>query len=299
MFITSTEAPIDHWVTQLNQGYQRFHQNHPKSAESAHLFDYAARFILRTLAQSNAPYHNVEHTVLVALTGQEMLQGKHRRDQDVTAGDWFHFILSLLCHDIGYVRGVCQLDYVNLGLYATGVGNHQVGLAPTATDASLATYHVDRSKQFVQETFQHYPNIDIAAIQHNIEFTRFPHPLDATPPTPQSYAGLARAADLVGQLSDPNYLDKLPDLFSEFVETGFHKVLGYQQAQDLQADYPRFFRQILPGLQAGLDYLDCTYNGRQILANLCRNVAIAEQKSPAAMPPLNSRHNQTIWKIAA
>jgi len=24
--------------------------------------------------------------------------------------DWLHFIISLLCHGIGYVRGICQGD---------------------------------------------------------------------------------------------------------------------------------------------------------------------------------------------
>jgi hypothetical protein len=27
-----------------------------------------------------------------------------------TPRDWLHFIVSLLCHDIGYVRGVCLSD---------------------------------------------------------------------------------------------------------------------------------------------------------------------------------------------
>ncbi|HBB33823.1 MAG TPA: metal-dependent phosphohydrolase, partial [Cyanobacteria bacterium UBA9273] len=56
---------------------------------------------------SDALYHNVEHTILVTLVGQEILRGKHIRDGGVSCEDWLHFIISLLCHDIGYVKGVC------------------------------------------------------------------------------------------------------------------------------------------------------------------------------------------------
>ena len=28
----------------------------------------------------------------------------------VNPRDWLHFIVSLLCHDIGYVRGICRGD---------------------------------------------------------------------------------------------------------------------------------------------------------------------------------------------
>ncbi len=287
MFLSPPEAPIADFVARLNQGYQRFYQHHPQDAEYADLFDQSARFILRLLAQSNAPYHNLDHTVLVTLTGQAILCGKQLKEQTVTRHDWLHFILSLLCHDVGYVRGACQADQVDQHIYATGREGDPIMLAPTATDASLAAYHVDRSKQFVQETFQQHPQIDIAFIQHNIERTRFPIRPDVTHQDTHSYAGLARAADLVGQLSDPNYLDKLPDLFCEFTETGVHKALGYENVQDVQADYPRFFRQILPYLQGGLNYLDWTPNGRQILAHLYRNVAIAEQSASAPLDSLS------------
>jgi hypothetical protein len=65
---------------------------------------------MENIANSDAPYHNVEHTMMVTLVGQEILRGKHIREGGVTPRDWLHFISSLLCHDIGYVRGVCSRD---------------------------------------------------------------------------------------------------------------------------------------------------------------------------------------------
>ena len=60
---------------------------------------------MEIIANSDAPYHNAEHTMMVTLVGQEILRGKHIREGGVTPRDWLHFISSLLCHDIGYVRG--------------------------------------------------------------------------------------------------------------------------------------------------------------------------------------------------
>src|SRR4029453_12190281 len=51
--------------------------------------------------------------------GQEILRGKHVREGGVSPRDWMHFILSLLCHDIGYVRGVCRED--RNSVYTTGM----------------------------------------------------------------------------------------------------------------------------------------------------------------------------------
>ena len=61
-------------------------------------------------ADSDALYHDVEHILMVTLAGQEILLGKHIREGGITPDDWLHFMVSLLCHDIGYVRGVCVGD---------------------------------------------------------------------------------------------------------------------------------------------------------------------------------------------
>ena len=54
-----------------------------------------------------------------------------------------------------------------------------------------------------------------------------------------------RAADLIGQLADTNYLRKQTALFDEFRETGMSNKLGYNSVADLRANYPDFFWQSL------------------------------------------------------
>jgi hypothetical protein len=93
----------------------------------------------------------MNHTIMVTLVGQEILLGKHTSEGGVTPHDWLHFMISLLCHDIGYVRGVCWGD--RNGHYVCNEDGDLVPITAGATDASLTPYHVTRSKLFVRERF--------------------------------------------------------------------------------------------------------------------------------------------------
>jgi hypothetical protein len=145
---------------------------------------WAGSMALENIANSDALYHNVEHTILVALVGQEMLRGKHIREGGVSCEDWLHFIISLVCHDIGYVKGVCRDDRDREHLYATGQGDTMVELRPGASDASLTPYHVDRGKRFIEERFGGNRIIDANLIKRNVELTRFPYRRKKTTKTP-------------------------------------------------------------------------------------------------------------------
>jgi hypothetical protein len=71
--------------------------------------DEAARLVIERIASSDALYHNSEHTALVTLCVQDILRGR-RLERIVTPSDWGHTMLAALCHDIGYVRGICTGD---------------------------------------------------------------------------------------------------------------------------------------------------------------------------------------------
>jgi hypothetical protein len=184
-------------------------------------------------------------------------------------------VLALLCHDIGYVRGVCQAD--RPGEYTTGRDGHLVPLPPGATDAALTPYHVDRGQQFIRERFGGHALLEAEALAAMIERTRFPVPNDQAHQGTADYPGLVRAADLIGQLADPHYLRKLPALFYEFAETGTNAALGYHTPEDLRTAYPRFFWHIVHRyIQEGLRYLHVTQDGQQWIANLYAHVFALE-----------------------
>jgi hypothetical protein len=230
----------------------------------------AARLVFERLSLSDALYHNAEHTAFVTLVGQDMLRGL-RLKREVTAEDWLHFTLATLTHDIGYVRGVCHGD--RDGSYVINNKGERFSPPRGASDASLAPYHIDRSKIAVRERFGVHPLIDAERLARAIELTRFPVPQDDDHRETQTEAGLVRAADLIGQLADPFYPRKLNALFYEFQEIGLNDQLGYHSPADIAVSYPRFFwTKVQPYVPEAMSCLALTVEGRQWTANLYSNV---------------------------
>ena len=263
---------IDHFVEHLRQHYSRMYGS--LEPDYPNIIGFCGRLALENIANSDALYHDVNHTILVTEVGQEILRGKHLSEGGVTPRDWLHFVVSLLCHDIGYVRGVCLND--RPGKYVIDGEGRTVSPPPGATDAYMTPYHVFRSQQFVRERFGRVPAIDVKTICANIANTRFPVPEGQMTDT-RSDPALVRSADLIGQLADTGYLLKLAALFREFAETGANKALGYSHPDDLRVSYPKFFWQLVaPLIQDALDYLEITQEGKQWTANLFAHVFIEE-----------------------
>jgi len=272
-----TELVINAFVESLQQDYRRTYGVLEPSYPG--IIAWAGHMALESIANSDALYHDVEHTIMVTLVGQEILKGKHLREGGVSPRDWVHFMLSLLCHDIGYVRGVCRGD--RNGVYTTGLDEQTITLSPGASDAALTPYHVDRGKHFVRERFGGHTIIDAEVVAANIERTRFPVPLDGDHHGTDDYPGLVRAADLIGQLASPSHMRKLPALFYEFEETGVNAALGYNNPDDLRASYPSFFWQVVtPYIQDGIRHLRVTQTGKQWIANLHAHVFAVEHDEP-------------------
>ena len=122
---------------------------------------------------------------------------------------------------------------------------------------------------FVRERFASESAIDTETVAQYIEMTRFPVPAQAAYAATDSLAALVRAADLIGQMADPQYLQKLSRLFAEFVETGEAKRLKFTTPTDLRAGFPDFFyKQVHPYIGDGVAYLKRTQEGHQWIANL-------------------------------
>ena len=272
-----TQIVIETFVSELKLTYERTYGLLEPSYPG--VIGFVARLSLENISSSDAAYHDVNHTIMVTSVGQEILRGRHLSVGGVTPQDWLHFIVSLLCHDIGYVRGVCRGD--GDGLYVTNLAGDKVSLPEGATDAALTPYHVARSKLFVRERFGKIglSQINSSQIEANIEHTRFPVPQDEEHAPTGDLPGLLRAADLIGQLADINYLRKTSALFNEFRETGMSEALKYNSAADLRANYPQFFWQVVrPYIEDALRHLRVTQEGKLWIANLYANVFSMEHK---------------------
>lgn len=114
-----TETMIRYSIADLQTGYRQVYGSFkPKYAD---LIAQAAMITLTAIAHTDALYHDVEHTILVTMVGQEILRGKYLLEGAVTPPEWTHFILALLCHDLGYLKGICRNDQPDQHRYATGV----------------------------------------------------------------------------------------------------------------------------------------------------------------------------------
>lgn len=276
-----TKVVIDAFETHLRDAYLSTYTTLEPSYPG--IISYVSRMALEIIANSDAPYHDLHHTMGVTLVGQEILKGRHLRDGGVTPQDWLHFTISLLCHDIGYVRGICRHD--RDGRYVINTAQETVAVAPGATDAALTPYHVERGKIFVRERFGNNSNIDAEVICANIEYTQFPVPAENRKNSGPNYPDLLRAADLIGQMADPNYMRRISALFMEFQETGACNDLGYRSAADLRGAYPTFFwTMVRPYIGDGLRYLGMTQNGKQWIANLYGHVFAEEHDLPSLGP---------------
>ncbi len=259
----------------LNEGLRQAFPHIPASSRA--LLGEASADAMTRLQGCNALYHNYEHTILVTLVGQQILLGKIAGGEPVTPSDWLNTIISLLYHDIGYVRRLCAGDGED-GLLASGIGDERIRPPEGSSDASLLPFHVNRGKCYVAERYDGHTLLDVEAIRENIERTRFPIPSDEAYLATGDWPGLVRGADLIGQLADRRYLQKLPAVFYEFEEVGFNRLLGYKTPRDLLHGYPEFFeRQVEPCLGDSLALLRATEAGRRIVDDLYRNVEQARR----------------------
>ncbi len=240
----------------------------------AELVPSVARLALECIGNSDALYHNTEHTMLVTLVGYDIMKGRSLLTP-TSASDYAHLLVACLLHDIGYVRGILAGD--DDDGYVIDAKGGKTRLARGASDAALTPYHVERSKMFVVERMATIDLLDTARIARAIESTRFPTAAMA-PESGEEEGSLVRAADLIGQLGDPHYLRKANALYYEFEEVGMNKQLGYASPADLTVLYPQFYyNSVAPHVQTAIRYLNVTSSGRQWIASLYSNVFRAER----------------------
>ena len=273
--LNPTALMAGHFGDYLSDLYLQYFSN--RKPEYAAYIGGAARLVLERLGNSDALYHDVEHTMMVTSVGQQILRGR-LLSEALTPEDWLHYTCALLVHDIGYVRGACKGDGANDVVVDDNGG--RVTPPRGASDAFLAPYHIERGKIYARERFKDSDYVDEERIAHSIELTRFPVPAEDDYLETKSEAALVRAADLIGQLADPFYHRKVNALYYEFAEIGMTEKLDYHSPADVVEKYPEFFWNcVQPYIQPALRYLELTTEGKQWVANLYNNVFQVEHRA--------------------
>src|SRR6059058_1277596 len=104
------------------------------NADLIELVQSGARLALECIGNSDALYHNVEHTMLVTLVGYDIMKGRALL-RPTYATDVAHLLVACLLHDIGYVRGILNGDGED-GYVVDPKGN-KVKLPRGSSDAAL------------------------------------------------------------------------------------------------------------------------------------------------------------------
>lgn len=152
----------------------------------------------------NLRYHDLTHTLAVTLAVTRLLHGAVESGQTLSARDWEIGVISALMHDTGYI----QRDGDTAG-----------------TGAKYTLTHIGRSIAFIHEYYREHPAFrgNLKTFQAILECTGVYTCIADIHFESTNTALLGRilgTGDLLGQMSDPRYLEKLPDLYNEFVEGG-------------------------------------------------------------------------------
>ena len=176
---------------------------------------------------SNTQYHNLKHTYSVALATARLLHGlTYTHDQDISIQIIKQALYSAYFHDTGLLMKTS--DQALSGAIYTQ--NHE------ERSITVMTQYLENnnlSQTFIQ---------DCAAVIKCTDLTLDPE--DITFPSPASkLAGyVLGSADILAQMADRCYLERLPFLFQEHKEGGLK---AHDSAMELMQDTTFFYHNII------------------------------------------------------
>jgi hypothetical protein len=188
----------------------------------------------------DARYHDLEHTLQGTLCLTTLLRGRAEAGATpVLDRETFELcILAILLHDTGYLKH--RGDY-------------------NGTGAKYTQTHVNRSCEFAERllTTKGFNPGQIQSVKNMIRCTGMGANVAAIPfgsPMERICGFALGTADLLGQMAAPDYVDKLPILFDEFVEAGRFMgnpgAVGFVSVEDLMSKTPAFWeRYVLPKIE--------------------------------------------------
>lgn len=171
------------------------------------------------------PYHDLSHTLSVFICATRLAHGVHASGTPVTGQEMMAVMLSALLHDVGYA---------------------QLRGSETGTGAQFTRTHVSRGVEFMRyyARTHGYPCelsyqlvFLLQSTDHIKGFASVNFPDERT----RLLGQIISTADLVGQMADRLYLEKLMYLYFEFKEAG---IGNYQDILDLFGRSSTFYQHV-------------------------------------------------------
>jgi hypothetical protein len=213
-------------------------------------------------------YHDLEHTLQAYLAVARILDGFIRKNPTATSEEFFVLgLISALGHDTGYIKETLDTE---------GRGGKYIWI------------HVDRSKEFMGE---YLPKLKFnpSQIQYvkNIicctDLRTDPSSIHFTSRREKETGYVLGTADLLGQMSDPNYLEKLTKLYEEFKDGN---VLGYASVRDLIEKTPAFWnnfvmKRLTEDFNSVYQFAADHFEGENLyISGINRNIALIKEWYP-------------------
>lgn len=150
-------------------------------------------------------YHNFSHALDVCLAAARMLSGWNKVEQaQLLDGEYFQLGMAAgLFHDAGYIKD--KGDYAGAG-------------------GKFTLVHVGRSMEIAREYLgrKQWQPEDVDAVCRMISLTDYANMPEIAPlftdPRLKAMAQMVATADLVAQMADTDYVQRIDDLFAEFKE---------------------------------------------------------------------------------
>jgi len=153
---------------------------------------------------SNVDYHDLSHTLAVTLAMTRLMHGAIEAGYPFTEQDFNLGLASGLMHDTGYIQRSDDTE---------------------GTGAKYTLVHINRSIEFVEEYYRNDPvfRVELPYFGDILQCTGLNTKVTEICFASENVKMLGQmlgTADLLGQMADRHYLEKLLDLYYEFVEAG-------------------------------------------------------------------------------
>jgi hypothetical protein len=185
----------------------------------------------------NTAYHDIFHTLDVLLASLRLVHGVATTGTDFSAREISEILLTALMHDTGYI---------------------QLQTESSGTGAQYTSIHVERSIDFISSYFPCLKTkVDLEAMAQILRCTGLTVRIDAIAFKSEKTRLLGfvlGTADLLGQMSDRYYVEKLSILYEEFQEAG---ITGFSSDFDLIQKTPGFYAMATERFKNTLGGVNC------------------------------------------
>jgi len=171
------------------------------------------------------PYHDLKHTTDTILAMARLIHGAILEGQLLTGPQVSLGLICALMHDTGYIQKKGDTK---------GTGAKYTGSDTIRSIEFMEAYLTDRG--LMKEQFAPYADILICtSLETGVDELSFPSP------AVELLCKLLGTADLMAQMADRIYLEKLLHLYEEFREA---KIAGYSDELDLLKKTKDFYKMV-------------------------------------------------------